>query len=47
MLDYKVIFNARLQPKYEYIDALSQQAVSRTQQIMQQQTSVKQQLSGY
>src|SRR5699024_1192979 len=47
MLDYDKIFTARLQPRYEYIDALSQQAVARSHKIYKQLDSVEQQLMGY
>lgn len=46
-LDYERIFSARLQPRYEYIEAVSEQAVQRVQQIMQQQSQVQEQLSGF
>lgn len=46
-LDYEKIFSARLQPRYEYIEAVSEQAVQRVQQIIQQQSQVRQQLSGF
>ncbi|MCW9707166.1 CsgE family curli-type amyloid fiber assembly protein [Fodinibius salsisoli] len=46
-LDYNQIFSARLQPRYEYIETLSKQAVARSQQAVQQQASVKNQLIGY
>lgn len=46
-LDYERIFSARLQPRYEYIEAVSEQAVQRVQQIIQQQSQVREQLSGF
>lgn len=46
-VDYNQIFSARLQPRYEYIEALSKQAVARSQRAVQQQASVKNQLMGY
>lgn len=46
-LDYTEVFSARLQPRYEFIEALSKQAVTRCQRAVQQQSSVRNQLMGY
>ena len=46
-LDYQQIYTARLQPRYEYIEAVSQQAVAHCQNIIQQQALVREQLTGF
>lgn len=46
-INYESIYEARLQPRYEYIEAVSKQAVSRAQYVVSQQASVRQQLKGY
>lgn len=46
-IDYERVFNARLQPRYNYIEAVSEQAVARAQEIMKEKVSVKEQLTGY
>lgn len=47
MIDYEHVYSARLQPRYEYIEAVSQQAIAQCQYFIQQQAAVQQQLTGY
>lgn len=46
-IDYEQVYSARLQPKYEYIEAVSEQAVARAHEILKQKAEVRQQLSGF
>ena len=46
-IGYQKVYSARLQPRYQYIKALSQQAVARCQNVIKQQALVSKQLSGY
>ena len=46
-IDYEQVYSARLQPKYEYIEAVSEQAVARCREILRQKAEVRQQLSGF
>jgi|AntRauTorcE11898_2_1112593.scaffolds.fasta_scaffold22740_2 hypothetical protein len=46
-IDYEKVFSARLQPRYEYIENVSKQAVARAQREIKQHTDVRQQLTGY
>lgn len=46
-LDYDQVFSVRLQPRYEYIEAVSQQAVTECYNIIQNQLQVRKQLTGY
>jgi curli production assembly/transport component CsgE len=46
-IGYQKVFRARLQPRRQYIKALSKMAVKRCRKIIQQQAKVRQQLSGY
>lgn len=45
-IDYEQVYNARLQPRYEYIEAVSKQAVAHCQSIIQQQASIQNHLNG-
>lgn len=47
MVDYEHVYSARLQPRYEYIEAVSQQAIAQCQFFIQQQAAVREQLTGY
>ncbi len=46
-IDYEQVYSARLQPRYEYIEAVSEQAIARCKDVIQQQASVRNQLMGY
>lgn len=46
-IDYEQVYTARLQPRYEYIEAVSKQAIARCKDVIQQQASVRNQLMGY
>jgi curli production assembly/transport component CsgE len=46
-IDYEQVYSARLQPRYEYIEAVSKQAIARCKNVIQQQASVRNQLMGY
>jgi curli production assembly/transport component CsgE len=46
-IDYDKVYRARLQPKYQYIKAVSKQAIARCQKIIQRKAKVRRQLAGY
>jgi curli production assembly/transport component CsgE len=46
-IDYEKVFRARLQPRRQYIKALSQNAIARCRRIIQKNAKVRKQLTGY
>lgn len=46
-VDYEPIYQARLQPGQEYIEAISEQAIRRTHYVLQRKSAIQQQYSGF
>lgn len=47
VIDDTPVYSARLQPRYEYIEAVAQQAIAQCQNYITQQATVREQLTGY
>ncbi len=47
VIDDTPVYSARLQPRYEYIEAVTQQAIAQCQNYIAQQATVREQLTGY